>query len=59
MNKEPCNTKCDFPHVYLIATDTDYFQVRLNMKLDSWPYLLKWWGSDNISGFDWKINIIG
>ena len=68
-NREACNTNYDSQHVYFVPVDTDYYQVRFNMKSDSGPCMLKWWGSENISGFScnfvehermkWKIKIIG
>lgn len=67
-NQEACNTNYNSQHVYFVPKEKDFYQVRFNMNADTGPCMLKWWGSNNVSGFScnfaqqermkWSIKII-
>jgi len=62
-----CSTKSANQQVYFVSKD-EFFQVRFNMSVDTGPCMMKWWGSNTVSGFSctfpqtdrlqWKVRVL-
>jgi len=65
--KDLCNTKLDNQKVFFVKKG-DFFQVKFSMFADSGPCMMKWWGSNTVSGFScsfpqtdrlqWKVKVL-